>query len=283
MDFANTWEMHKFHKSYNDMSASRTLRDKQAFRVNMSKFTAGTYTSLDRRSEAIEWVSARAGSRIVAKHPTGAAGRSVSIHQVERTGGRLRIDCEDVDLALRKLRKDGKTLLEEYLVQHRVLNEIYSSALNTVRIITFIDDTGQVEFWAALLRIGNGGSVDNFDAGGITAQINLETGVVEGPLVLKDPFSRKLDRTHPLTGAEVLGARLPYWEEGLQLVREAALSNRSVRTVGWDLILLETGPAILEGNDNWDKTHFQLGVGSPVGNLIRDRLIPNGGTRRTLD
>ena len=41
------------------------------------------------------------------------------------------------------------------------------------------------------------------------------------------------------------------------MVKSAAMVVPSVRTVGWDVVVMDDGPALLEGNDNWDKTHWE--------------------------
>lgn len=269
--YANAWEMHRFHRRYNDRHDIGVLRNKLTFRRAMSAVTAGSYSTVT-SGDVMAWLGRMEGRRIVAKHPLGTAGRSVSIHRVDSSSAGVRLDGCSAEEGLSALSKQGQVLLEEYLVQHEVLNGIYSDSLNTVRVLTFINDLGEVEIWSALLRIGNGANVDNFHAGGITAQVNVDTGAVQGPLVLIDPFLPKLGDVHPLTSRPIVGVRLPFWEEGLELVRLAALQNPSIRTVGWDLALLEDGPAIIEGNDNWDKIQWQLGLGRPMGMRIRELL-----------
>lgn len=257
--FVNTWEMHAFHEKFNHRGARSVLRDKSAFRERMSPLTAGGFIHIGDH-DVYEWLRSRSGARFVAKHPKGAAGRAVTVHRVESTDSGLYIDERPAAEILRRLRRSGQILLEDYLEQHSVLSSIYPDSLNTVRVITFLNRLGEPELWAALLRVGNGGEVDNFDAGGLTAQVSLETGEVQGPVILKNPFDASPTDDHPITRAPIVGVKLPFWHEGLDLVRRAARANPELRTVGWDLALLEQGPAILEGNDNWDKTHYQLGA-----------------------
>lgn len=67
---------------------------------------------------------------------------------------------------------EGGTLVEEILPQHERLSELYGGSVNTLRIITYRapDDTFHVI--ASVLRIGNGGVVDNFAGGGMFTMLD---------------------------------------------------------------------------------------------------------------
>lgn len=270
-EFANSWTMHQFHRRFNNPTAARILRDKRLFRQAMAEYTTGSYSTVD-SPDVSRWVAAQVNRRIVAKSPRGQAGRGVSIHEVQGSADGIQIDGRPAFAVLNELRRSGRTLLEEYVVQHDVLASFHPSSLNTVRVISFLRDDGQVDLWAAILRIGNELDVDNFSAGGVAAKVNLDTGLVEGLVFVQDPFTDAPGRHHPFTGVQVTGTQLPFWHEGLTLVRQIALKNATVRSVGWDLVFLPNGVAILEGNDNWGKTLIQLVANIKLGSRVRGYL-----------
>jgi hypothetical protein len=153
--------------------------------------------------------------------------------------------------------EEGYSLAEAYVQQHNILMNLFPDALNTIRITTFLHSNGRVEFLYAIIRIGFDKPVDNFDAGGVSALIDLDTGVVIGKGVFKDPFKSRNLENHPVTNFPILGLQVPYWQDILKIIKSAAMIVPTVRTVGWDVIITDNGPALLEGNDNWDKTHWE--------------------------
>jgi hypothetical protein len=44
------------------------------------------------------------------------------------------------------------------------------------------------------------------------------------------------------------------------LAKEAALFDKSNRSIGWDIVVTETGPGLIEGNHDWCKLVWQLPV-----------------------
>jgi hypothetical protein len=51
---------------------------------------------------------------------------------------------------------------------------------------------------------------------------------------------------------------MPHWGKVIALVSEAALVFPQVRTVGWDVAILEDKPIIIEGNPSWNKGAPQI-------------------------
>ena len=163
-------------------------------------------------------------------------------------------------------------LYESFINQHLDLSKIYPESINAIRIVTFLNDENNVEIWAALLRMGLNKSVDNFDAGGISAKIDIESGIVIKPAVIKDPFIDEVFEYHPVTKEKILGLQIPYWEKILKLINESSKEIPDVRTVGWDVAITINGPTLIEGNDNWDKTHFELTSGEGLNKRIKSLI-----------
>jgi hypothetical protein len=92
--------------------------------------------------------------------------------------------------------------------------------------------------------------VDNLAQGGLAAPIDLATGTICGPAVQKDYYGvglRSIDK-HPDSGQEFFGFAIPQWTEALDLARRAHASFPSVHFVGWDIAILQEGPALVEAN-----------------------------------
>ena len=149
--------------------------------------------------------------------------------------------------ALYKYLYDSKLyLLEEPIKQHKKMNSLNPSSVNTGRIVSIMNDKDEVTLMASFIRIGNGKAVvDNFNSGGMTAMIDIEKGIIVEDAVNKEG---KLFDKHPLSGTTINGFQIPYFEEAKKMVVEAAKLSKNVRYVGWDVAITVDGPTLVEGN-----------------------------------
>ncbi|MDR8018911.1 sugar-transfer associated ATP-grasp domain-containing protein [Nesterenkonia aerolata] len=127
-------------------------------------------------------------------------------------------------------------------------------ATNTIRVLTMPDITrGKEPFIViAVQRIATAKSnhVDNWTRGGLSAEIDLETGKLGKASRLPDGRELEWFSVHPDVGSQIEGAQVPFWEETKALVLEAAQRLNFLEYIGWDIIISPTGPVILEGNVN---------------------------------
>ena len=141
--------------------------------------------------------------------------------------------------------KDNKIFLEQLVKQHKDMNKLCETSCNTIRIMTY-NTHGKSEILAAVLRIGNGvNAVDNFHAGGMTSEIDLETGKLINNALDKDLNEYEI---HPKSKVKFIGFQIPYWKELIKMVKEASLESDKIKVVGWDVAIQEDGPIIIEGN-----------------------------------
>lgn len=140
--------------------------------------------------------------------------------------------------------KASRSLLEELIVQHEKMSSFSSSSVNTIRVMTATgpEDT---EIIFACVRIGRGGDVDNFHAGGMCALVDVETGVIKGNAIAKDGTEYK---THPVSGVQFDGFQIPNWDKVRNICLEAAKIEPRIHTVGWDVAVTEEGAVFVEGN-----------------------------------
>ena len=111
--------------------------------------------------------------------------------------------------------------------------------------MTFNNNGNPEILWAGL-RIGNGiNSVDNFHAGGMATEIDLDTGKLKMPALDKslNEFTH-----HPTTNVKIEGFKIPYFEEVKEMVLEASLESDKILLVGWDVAITDEGPLVIEGN-----------------------------------
>ena len=174
------------------------------------------------------------------------------------------LDSEGI---LKRLKETGNDFVEEYVVQHKDLMRLAPSGLNTLRIVTRLNSNDEVEILGTTFRISIKSSIDNWSAGNIAAPVNISTGIVDGPAFYKD-ITKPDEYRHPITNVEIIGFKIPYWNEALQLAKDAALFNKKNRCIGWDIAITDDGPELIEGNNNWCKVFWQLSAKKGLKSLI---------------
>lgn len=136
-------------------------------------------------------------------------------------------------------------LLEEPVKQCEEMNKLNLSSVNTTRMVSVMNEKGEITILATFVRIGNGKVVDNFNSGGMTAKVDTKTGIIVENAVNKNG---KLFEKHPITGTTIKGFQIPFWNEAKELVKMAAKKSPHIRYVGWDVAMSVNGPVLIEGN-----------------------------------
>lgn len=145
---------------------------------------------------------------------------------------------------LARLRADGIGILEEIVIQHPEMARMCPTSVNTCRIATLLGDKAEGIVYA-FLRIGNGKVMDNVDCGGMAARIDLASGklLTVGADKAGNTFTK-----HPITGTDIIGFTIPYWEEAKAMCMEAARKVPQMRFIAWDVAITPDGPTFIEGN-----------------------------------
>ena len=86
--------------------------------------------------------------------------------------------------------------------------------------------------------------MDNVSSGGISCLIDVDSGVIIHASDKKSAFFV----SHPDTGKQIIGFKMPQWEEAKTLVNELAAVVPSNRFTGWDLALTDNGWVLVEAN-----------------------------------
>jgi len=162
--------------------------------------------------------------------------------------------------------RDRGVLVQEHVRNHSALAPLAPAALSTVRILTLRGVDGAVQVLFAVCKIPTGAAAtDHMRFGGVAAPVDVATGRL-GPAIRKAEGSIPTScPRHPDTGATIEGFQLPHWESAKQLVVRAHEALDRLACVGWDVAILETGPIIIEGNDNPGGVSSQMPTGVPLG------------------
>ncbi len=221
----------------NDKEYYHILDNKIEFNNTFSQFLGRKWIDMSGATlkEFEEFLS---GLEVIISKPTAeACGRGVEKLSVE--------DFPSTEALYAHIKEINSGLCEEFVVQHKDVSALYPHSVNTYRVVTVLTE-GVPHIIYAFIRIGNGGRfVDNINAGGMAAPINIETGMIEYPAFDKDSIYYE---THPYTGCPIQGWQLPMWKESVELVLNAATVVPQVGYVGWDVAVTENGPLLIEGN-----------------------------------
>ena len=228
----------KFVKELNEKEYCHLFNNKNEFNDMFSEFLKRDYIYpiSDKKVETIEWLKNH--EVFFAKPNDGQCGKNIEKISIVDWNG----DFEKLYLHLVENKLE---LLEEPVIQCDEMNKLNPSSVNTVRMVSVMNKSGDVTILATFSRIGNGKCVDNFNSGGMTAKIDVETGKIVEDAVNKEG---KIFETHPITGTKIKGFQIPYWNDAQEMVKKAAKQSSHVRYVGWDVGMSVNGPVLIEGN-----------------------------------
>lgn len=163
-----------------------------------------------------------------------------------------------------------RMLVEECIVACDELQAFHPQSLNSIRVVTFSNKEKSMVF-SSRFKMGVGDSViDNVHAGGLYAQVNVDTGIVE-----TDGISVNGDfcECHPDTGIRIKGFQIPKWDEIVNTCFEAARMSENP-IIGWDVVVNGKGEVeFIEGNHGPDIDTSQTpqkGLKKKIYSLIKE-------------
>lgn len=137
-------------------------------------------------------------------------------------------------------------IVQSKLEQHPDLARLNPTSVNTIRVMSYRKDN-EVIILYAVIRIGRMGKVvDNETAGGIKADIDLETGRIKGP-AFGSPTEPNMPQTD--SGAVLDKYLIPSFPQVLDFVKDLHLRLPYFKLIGWDISVDTNGmPILIEWN-----------------------------------
>jgi hypothetical protein len=143
-------------------------------------------------------------------------------------------------------------LFQKLVSPHTAMRAVCGDRLATVRIITIVDEAGPKVFRACWKIPAGGNAADNYwRPGNLLAQLDIAEGKVLRVLSGSGLELQQFDR-HPDSGAALIGFQIPHWRRLVDIVLEAARLMHHVPLIGWDVAVLDDGPAVVEMNERPD-------------------------------
>lgn len=241
---------------YNQPAFRHTFRDKIEFDTAFAPDIGREWLDVREASpERLRDFAERHG-RIMAKVPDSLSGNGIRSHRAA--------DVTDWPAFRDALIAGRQFLVEEFITQHPAMASLCATSVNSLRMITFCED-GRTTLLAAVLKIGNGGDVDNFSADGMYTMLD-DDGVARYPAF--DAAGGTYD-VHPLSGTPIVGFEVPLYDQVLALLDRVAPVVPQMPYIGWDVAIGPEHPMLIEGNPN--SGVYQL---KPSISGVRTGLLP---------
>lgn len=249
-------------KKYNSKDYVRFFDNKAEFNIRFADYIHRDWILFDENKEdVLNFICNH--DIIIAKPVDGACGKGI---QKIATSDYPRAESIYQELA----ESNTKLLLEDLIVQHPMVDEIYSLAVNTLRVVT-IHSEKQTKIVCTYFRMGNNSNfVDNFNSSGMVAPVDELTGIVKDKAIDKN---KNLYEIHPYSGTSIKGFRFPFWSDAMDMVRKAAEVIPQIGYVGWDIAFTPNGPCIVEGNPFPGHDIYQLPEHSPCKQGVYEKFI----------
>lgn len=255
--YFTTGASHKVIEKYSEpqISAKRMMNHKEVFYEDLKEYLGRRYL----HTALMDWDEFRDmfinEEKLVYKARTGGGGKSVRVYSV--TGEERLREIYD------EIRQLPFGLVETFLKQHPDMQQFSEKSVNTIRIVVIRTnnpadniEVGKVHFVYAGLRMNTGDSyLDNLHSGGAIAAIDVDTGIM---VTGAANHLNQLYDVHPKTGAQIKGAKVPFFEDAKALVEKVMLEKDIEGYFGWDVAITVDGPVLVEGNNNPGADGLQL-------------------------
>lgn len=195
--------------------------------------------------------------KYICKATIGAFGDNIYLLEKKNKG----ILVNDGKISYRQFIKnisEEPYLIQDFIKQHKKINSLNPSSVNTLRIIStrWNEDTNIL---AAMIRLGvDDHVVDNASNGGTFVGINIDKGTL---MEYGYYYDKPREKCHPNTKVVYKDFEIPYWDDAIKLIKTLHPIIFGFSTIGWDIAITEDGPVVVEINWNYSVKGIQITSG----------------------
>ena len=187
----------------------------------------------------------------VIKPSNGSAGNGIVVivgregnEWIGVSGKRYRIEdlrrhIADIIFGVFSHDKQDAAIIEQRIVQHQVINNLFDRGLADVRVILF--QHKPVLTMSRVPTLMSDGKA-NLHQGAVGIGLDLQSGLSYRAMLKGEPIT-----AHPDSGAELIGVQIPFWDEIMQHSRNIAEAV-PLKYIGIDIAIAAQGPVLLEIN-----------------------------------
>ena len=219
-------------RKFNNKDFFKYFDDKKEFNKIFNKYLKRDWLYLNNNyDDFVKFCEDK--KEFIAKPIDGCGGVGVEL---------IKIDKRSLKKIYNTLIESNRLLVEEKIIQNKILAKLNKSSVNTLRIVTFFDGN-KVHVLNNVFKIGNGGVTDNFSSGSMYTFI--EDGRIIVPAIDRED---NIFEIHPISNIKLVGYEIPHYDKVVKLVNECAKKIKEVKYVGWDVAIMEDDVCLIEGN-----------------------------------
>lgn len=170
------------------------------------------------------------------------------------------------------LKYNKNFIIQSKLEQHPDLARLNPTSVNTIRVMSYRKENDVIIIYA-VIRIGRKGKVvDNETAGGIKADIDLQTGRIKGP-AFGSPTEKNMPQTD--SGVDLNNYLIPSFTQVLDFVKGLHYRLPYFKLIGWDISVDTNGnPVMIEWNKSAELSQVAHGpaFGDYTEEILKDAL-----------
>lgn len=152
-------------------------------------------------------------------------------------------------------KKYKEYLVQEKLINHKVLQSLSNTDVCTLRIITGNKNNKNIEYFTAIFYI----PIPEKDY--FVREKKFHVALVNKNGVLGEsyygPDIINTYKNHKFNNEQIAGLQLPYWHEAVEMSIKIHNQLKQFRFVAWDIVLTDNGAVMLEGNHSWGTASVQ--------------------------
>lgn len=222
---------------YDDL-ARETFDNKEIFDKTFQNYLKHDFLILSESNDEEIHTFIKKYGTVIVKPAGGACGMGV-----------FKLSCTDesgISNVISRVRNGEKLIMEEVIVQHHEMARMNPASVNTIRVITMLDKKGKVHIINQCAKFGASSQcISNTFGGGFCCHINAETGILDAQG--KDIHGGYIFK-HPVSGIIIPGFQIPNWSGVFDYARTLDQVVPTARYIGWDIVILEDGYDVIEGN-----------------------------------
>jgi hypothetical protein len=257
-ELISCWEMNSIYRKMAHPSVKRLFANKAITLKLFEKYVHRKWLCV-RESSYNDFMDLLSSKDCIIKPIDGECGKGV-LKEWKNKNKETRLLYEEC--------KKQNLIVEECVSAIEEIQDFHDASLNTIRIVT-MQNGAKCHVVGAALRIGVNNSVtDNVAAGGISAPIDIITGLIT--IKGRDGNGVEYD-AHPNSRKQIKGFVIPHWKKLLDTCIEASMIVPCAFFVGWDWAVLPSGEVeLIEANALPDVGVVQFVPGYEIKRRIRD-------------
>ncbi|SIS42669.1 Sugar-transfer associated ATP-grasp [Zobellia uliginosa] len=173
--------------------------------------------------------------------------------------GIFRIEKEDFNLE--QIEKKGNCVIQKFIEQHPIFDELISEAVATIRITTVIDSKNEISVRACYLRLGRINDTHVKSTNHIRVPLDIQNGKLYNVGYLSN---WKSINHHPDSKARFNHITIPNYQDCVSLVLNLHKEMPMVQSIGWDLSVdKDSTPVLMEWNGYSNDIKFSEAIQGP--------------------